>query len=329
MKSIKTILAAVILILIAGLSEINAQKTSPCLALITGKKGMVMIKKSGQKEFIKSDWGAQLFIGDRVKTGPDSQASLTFSDGNILEMGPGSEVTVSGRSKASEVTGGNVKKISTAMMVDISTLASKRETKTDAGTLAGLRDTGTEHLIELTSPFNTLIKTDKPSFSWVSKKQYDRYVLNLYNTKGLVWSRKLSGCTFAFPDDQAALTRGESYFWNVEGEDLLENEKSGNFKFSVIPDSKLNVVKDQEERITKMFGNGSDSSTFHSILGTFYMNQGLLQDAIKEFQIISSIYPDASLPHEILGSLYSDTGNKDKAIEELQKALALSKTSQK
>ena len=55
------------------------------------------------------------------------------------------------------------------------------------------------------------------------------------------------------------------------------------------------------------------------------MNQGLLQDAINEFQIVSGINPDAPLPHEILGSLYSDAGNKDKAIEEFQKALKLSK----
>ncbi len=55
------------------------------------------------------------------------------------------------------------------------------------------------------------------------------------------------------------------------------------------------------------------------------MNQGLMEDAIREFEIISRMNPGAPLPHEILGSLYSDTGQKDKAIEELQKALALSK----
>lgn len=60
-------------------------------------------------------------------------------------------------------------------------------------------------------------------------------------------------------------------------------------------------------------------------LGAYYINQGLLQDAINEFQIISKINIDAPVPHEILGSLYTDVGDKDKAIEELQKALALAK----
>ena len=53
--------------------------------------------------------------------------------------------------------------------------------------------------------------------------------------------------------------------------------------------------------------------------------QGLLQDAINEFQVISKINTDAALPHEILGSLYSEVGDKDKAIDELQKALTLTK----
>jgi len=84
-----------------------------------------------------------------------------------------------------------------------------------------------------------------------------------------------------------------------------------------------------ETLIRKTFANDSDSSSLHSFLGAFYINQGLLQDAINEFVIISGMNPDAPLPHEILGSLYSDAGNKDKAIEELQKALALSKNKEK
>ncbi len=96
-----------------------------------------------------------------------------------------------------------------------------------------------------------------------------------------------------------------------------------------MPDLKLKEVTGREESIRKAFGNDTASSTFHAILGTYYRNQGLLQDAIREFRIVASIYPDAPLPHEILGSLYSDTGNKDKAIEELSKALALSKTPEK
>jgi hypothetical protein len=330
MNMMRKNLAALLVLLLAAVSVAYAQKSAQCLAVITGIKGSVMIKQSDQKEFSRTTWGTQLYQGDKIKTGTDSQASLTFSDGNIMEVGGGSEVTISGKPKAGEVTGGNVKKVSSAaMMIDISTLASKRESKTDMGTLAGLRAVDIDKPIELVTPFNSLIRTNKPSFSWESKKAYDMYVVNLYSAKGLVWSKKAAATTLNFPEDQKALDPGETYFWNVEGEGLLENEKSGNLKFSVISGNKSQEVLAQEEQIRKTFGSDSVSSTFHTILGTYYMNQGLLQDAIREFRIISLIYPDASLPHEILGSLYSDTGNKDQAIEELRKALALTKAGEK
>jgi tetratricopeptide (TPR) repeat protein len=111
----------------------------------------------------------------------------------------------------------------------------------------------------------------------------------------------------------------------VEGEDLLDNKKSISYKFSILSADKSKEVLDHEALIRKAFVNDPDSSSLHSFLGAYYMNQGLLQDAVSEFIIISRINPDAPLPHEILGTLYSDAGNKDKAIEELQKALALSK----
>ncbi len=50
---------------------------------------------------------------------------------------------------------------------------------------------------------------------------------------------------------------------------------------------KSKEILDQEALIRKTFDNDSDSSSLHSFLGAYYINQGLLQDAIKEFVIIS------------------------------------------
>ena len=77
------------------------------------------------------------------------------------------------------------------------------------------------------------------------------------------------------------------------------------------------------------FKNDPESSSLHSVLGAYYINTGLLQDAIIEFQIIAKLNIDAALPHELLGSLFSEVGNKDKAIDELQKALKLEKDKDK
>ncbi len=324
----RTHLSKVFYILLIGILAINtltAQETQ-CIAVITGLKGNVLVKKAGKPDYIKVKWGNQLFRGDQVKIMDKSSATITYSSGLAFSMGPGDVITIQPAGPANEGKTGSMKKVSSAAIVNMSVLTSRRDDKKDIGALAGLRAVVVEEPIELTSPFNTLIKTNRPTFSWIPKKTYDKYIVNLYSSKGLVWSREVSGSLLNFPETEKALDFGETYFWNVEGEDLLDNKKSSNFKFSVLSNEKSKEILDQESLIRKTFDNEADSSSLHSFLGAYYINQGLLQDAINEFEIISRMNPDAPLPHEILGSLYSDVGNKDKAIEELRKALALSKT---
>lgn len=316
--------------LLFALQPSPAQESSQCIAVITGLKGNVFLKKAGKAEFEKTLWGTQLFKGDQIKTDNGSEAGITFSDGSLMKLGPGGIIEVSGDNPSATTSGGNVKKITSSMMVDISALTSRRDSRKDVGALAGLRGAGiTDEPIELSSPYSTLIRTDRPTFTWIPRKPYDKYIVNLYSSKGLVWSNKVSENFLKFPESEKGLEPGETYFWNVEGEDLLDNKKSSNFKFSVLSFDKSKEVIDQEALIRKTFDNESDSSSLHSFLGAYYMNQGLLEDAIREFEIISGMNPDAPLPHEILGSLYSNVGHKDKAIEELQKALALSKGKEK
>ncbi len=312
----------------AGLT-LFSQQTGQCLAVITELKGEVHFKKAADTEFIKAAWGSQLFQGDQVKTSAGSEVSLLFSNGNFVTLGPNGSMAVSGKKSPESKPDANVRNISSAMMVNISGLTLKKENKKDVGALAGLRSGDSEQSIELASPYNTLIKTIRPSFSWTVKESYDKYIVNLYSSKGLVWSRKVSGKALDYPENEKELVFGESYFWNVEGEGLIDNDKSSNQKFSVLSAERSKEVADQEALIMKTLSDKSESSNLHSVLGAYYISQGLLQDAINEFQAVSKINTEATLPHEILSSLYTDVGNKDKAIEELQKALTLAKNKEK
>ena len=306
-----------------------AQQPDQCLAVITEINGEVLLRKANRNEFVKAYWGTQLIQGDQVKTSANSGVKLLFSNSTLISLGPESAISISGKEPPATETSGNVKNISSAMMVDFSALTSQKDNKKDVGALAGLRSINTEQVIELTSPYNTLIRSDRPSFSWLAKKSYDNYVVNLYNSMGLLWSKKVSDNTMKYPDNEQGLEFGGSYFWYVEGEELIDTYKSANQKFSVLSLEKSKEVGEQEKEIRNTFKDEPESSSLHSVLGAYYINQGLLLDAINEFQIISKINADAPLPHEILGSLYSDVGNKDKAIEELQKALALAKNKDK
>lgn len=323
------IILLIIVLLSSGFKLSVAQQSSQCLAVITEINGEAFLKKFSKSEFLKAVWGTQLFQGDEIKTSDKSEVKLLFSNSTLVTLAPNSVMKMSGKDSPVTVSAGNVKNISSAMMVDLSSFTIKKEDKNDVGALAGMRSVSSDQSIQLTSPNNTLIKTDRPAFSWITKKTFDNYVVNLYSSKGLVWSRKVSENLLKYPENEKGLEFGESYFWNVEGEYLIDTDKSSNHKFSVLSLDRSKEVEKNEISIRNTFNNDPESSSMHTVLGAYYRNSGLLQDAITEFLTISKLNKDASLPHELLGSLYSAVGDKDKAIDELQKALTLTKNKDK
>jgi hypothetical protein len=278
-----------------------------------------------ETDFLRTSWGAQLFNGDQVKTTSNSEATLAFSNNSIVKLGMGSQITISGDETIKGSTVGSVKNISTGTMLSLSEVLSKKERVKDEGAMGDLRSVNGESLIDLSAPVNTLINTLRPSFSWSAKGSFSAYIVTLYNNKGQVWKKRVTGNQLDYPENEKELDAGVSYFWNVEGETLIDIEKSDNKKFSTPSQERSKEISEQENYIRKAFGDEPESSSLHSLLGSYYLNQGLFQDALTEFRKVSEMNSEAPMPHEVLGSLYSSIGNKDKAIEELQKALALSK----
>lgn len=329
MKSKSVLIFIIIIFLFPGMRLSRAQQPGQCQAVITEINGEALLKKVNRNEFSKTCWGTQLFKGDEIRTADKSEVKLLFANSSLISLGPNSTIKISGNESSSTETIANVRNLSSASMINLSDMIPKRENVNDIGALAGLRSGTVDREIELTTPDNTLIKTNRPSFSWITKKSYDNFTVNLYNSKGIVWSKKVTENTMKYPESEKALEFGESYFWNVEGEYLINTDKSFNHKFTLLSVEKSREVEENEGRIRNIFKNDPESSSLHSILGAYYINKGLLGDAIIEFQNIARLNMDSALPHELLGSLYSEVGDKDKAIDELQKALILTKEKEK
>lgn len=323
MRSHKYFILTTLIFVFRGFESLTAQSASQCLAVITEINGKALLKEAGMSQFVKATWGTQLFNGDQIATDDKSDIKLLYSDNSFVAVGPNSLITISGADTPATESSGEVRRISSGIGINPSSFAIKKDEGKAAGALAGVRTVTLSQAIELASPYNSLIKTDRPSFSWITKQQYDNFTVNLYNSKGLVWSRKVSEPIMNYPENEKGLEFGETYFWNVEGEYLINTDKSANHKFTVLTIEKSKKVEENETNIRIAFRENPESSSLHSVLGAYYLDQGLFQDAITEFQLISKINADAPLPHEILGTLYSDIGEKDKAIEELQKALML------
>jgi hypothetical protein len=300
--------------------HIIAQNSGSALAVISDVRGTVLVNVAGNDEPMKAVFGTQLFQGDQLETGKKGNVTMLFTNGNLISLGGNSNITVSGNQ-----SGSPSRNIGAGMAGNFSDLAMRQDNKGEMGVLMDLRSDETSQLILPLSPCNTRISTQKPKLQWKSLKPADEFVVRLYNGEGLVWEKRTTATHLEFPGEEPALEYGSSYFWNVEGEDLINSFRSLNQKFTVLSKEKILEIKKEEQNLLGMFTDDPGNSSLHSLLGAYYASSGLLEDAISEFEMVRDANPDATLPHEILGGLYSDVGKKDLAIAELQKALMLEK----
>ena len=299
--------------------NLHAQLSGSALAVISDVKGDVTLSKAGSDESLKAVFGTQLAQGDQLETGKKASVTLLFTNGNLISLGPGSNITISGNQS------GASRNIGAGMAGNFSDLAMRQDQRGEMGVLMDLRSDETAQQILPLSPCNTMISTDRPTLSWESLKPADEFVVRLYNGEGLVWEKRTTATHLEFPEDESGLEFGASYFWNVEGEDLINSFRSLNQKFTVLNEEKIYEIKEEEKKLSGIFSDDPGNSSLHSLLGAYYAKAGLLEDAIRAFEQVRDANPDATLPHEILGGLYSDVGKKDLAIAELKKALMLEK----
>lgn len=314
-----------LLIIITFLPLFAQSEEKKCLAVITDIKGDVEVIKANNNK-ISGDWGLQLYNGDRIRTARASSATLIFSNGNLVNLGANSSIEISGEGESSTEQFENSQSVNQAMFGNFIDLALDKDKKKDVGVLAGLRSLridSNKPPIELISPCNTSIITCKPSFEWLTSIPVDEFEIKLFNKNGLVWSQKVTGTKIEYPENAEVLNYGETYFWHVVGEALLESYKSLNYEFSVLTADKIEEVKSREDSIKELVNDSTNSSSYHSLLGAYYYNTGLLEEAITEFKIVTERNPHSAIVHEILGQLYTYTGKKDLAIQELKKALQL------
>jgi hypothetical protein len=243
MRSFIYITGVLVLVCILCAPASSAQEQSQCIAVITGISGNVLLKKAGKTEFTKTYWGTQLFQDDQIKTTDNAAVSMTYSNNRIITIGPNDLITITKADPSATEKTGNVKKVSSAMMVNISALTSKRDSKKDVGALAGLRGVGIEEPIELTSPSNTLIRTNRPTFAWIPKKPYDKFVVNLYSSKGLVWSKKVSESQLKFPERDLILVKHTSGMWKGRIYWKMKNRQVTNFQFFPLINLKKYLIR--------------------------------------------------------------------------------------
>ncbi len=320
----KQMLVPIMLFIIPLSTVFNQEKD--CIALVTELHGTVQVKKAGQSGLKNCMWGTQFHNGDIIHTSENGRVSILFSNGNLISLGPSSSMTISSGPSPAKEHGESIGTIGSELAADLSAIIVQHDDEGGFDALAGLRGGPAASEIVLSAPCNTLVDDTRPAFTWTSKKLFESYKVILFDSQGPVWSQETKTTSLAYPEKEKPLVRGASYFWTVEGIDLIDVISSPRIGFSVLTAQKMKTMNQYQARLLKMFDQKNECATYYTIIGTYFEKNGLLADAIEAFRKVAEANPESPLPHEILGRLYRKTGQKDMAIFELDKALRLTKT---
>ncbi|NQV72808.1 tetratricopeptide repeat protein [bacterium] len=303
------------------LSSASAQTDR--IALVTEVSGDVALAKAGTSAFTKVDWGTPLFEGDRIRTAASSEAVVLFSNSNMLTISAGNTFTVSAASVSSPALSGPVRAVDGELMAAASDLTLHRAGQGEIEVLGGLRSGGSSSDIEVTFPRNSKITSSRPHFSWTSAGDFEEFKVIVRSNEGEIWSEMTTETEMDYPASAPELVPGQTYFWQVEGEDMLDVATSPLVTFEVLSAEGLATIENGKAQITALFDGAKSSSGQLYMIGSMYVKQGLIADAITTFKQISESNPSAAMPHEILGKLYYEIGLKDEAVRSLQTAIAL------
>jgi hypothetical protein len=167
-----------------------------------------------------------------------------------------------------------------------------KQLSTKVGVLMGGKAEGVT--FGLLSPVGTLVRTARPTFHWQSLDGASGYVVNIYdsNFNKVATSQQLSATQWMIT---SSLRRGTVYMWQItaikNGVEIKSPvQPAPEAKFKILERSKANEL----ERVMRAHPNS------HLILGTLYAQDGLLDDAEREFRALVAANPKSLVAQALL-----------------------------
>ena len=166
------------------------------------------------------------------------------------------------------------------------------------GTLAGAGEKQTE--LRVLEPVGTAVRDARPRFRWSAAPGVSGYTINVMEeTSGaLVVSQQLPPDATEWQPPEA-LPAGELYQWEVQA--LRDGAVVANSPKPPEPEARFQVLSEAklaELEEAKRASNGS-----HLVMAIANARAGLLDEALREFRLLTEQNPDAELPRRLLEQL--------------------------
>ena len=163
------------------------------------------------------------------------------------------------------------------------------------GTLAGPGEAETE--FRVLAPVGTAVREARPSFRWVAEPAASAYQINVVEeTSGtLIVSEQLPPTATEWQPPQP-LPSGEVYQWQVQA--LRDGAVIGNSPKPPEPEARFHILS--EAKVAELEEARRASQGSHLVMGVATARAGLIDEALREFRLLSEQNPDAELTRQLL-----------------------------
>lgn len=303
--------------LLFGGAALAAQDGGPA-AVLTVVAGDVVIHRG--EETINGSFGASLQDRDIVETGADAEAAIVLASGQMLELGPGSRITISALPQDNNVSSPMMAQVPDAISGNLDSFAHSSSGEEGLAALPSLRsgrEGGEPHPI---TPRNTLITPDETLFSWSEVDDVLEYRVMLNGPGPQAGDHETPKTSWKAEGEFAP---GEQWGWRVEAVTIDGNVTSTEVAFEVASKEKVAEFQALQEQLQPLLYSSEQTSTDSAtyLLGSYCRSAGFYNRAIGHFEELSQRHPERKELHEELGFLYQAIGRNDKAAEEYRIAL--------
>jgi hypothetical protein len=287
-------------------------------AILAVVSGDVSVKRG--KELLDGSFGASLEPGDVVETGDGAQAAVLFESGQIIELGPGSRITI-----GSVPTMGSespvLAQVPDALSGTLGRFARSSSGAEGLAVLPDLRAGGTSGQPDPLSPRNTRVSPDAGRFEWTPVEDALEYRVHLVGPGGETQSHPATGTTWQAP--QGLLKAGQRWTWSVEAVTPDGSVRSDEAAFELATADQWTEIAALKSRLEPLMvsEDGTRHDTGAYLFGSYCRSAGFYDEAIRQLEDLVRRHPDRKELHQELGSLYQAVDRNDKAAQEYRLAL--------
>ena len=311
---------AVVAPVLAAPAAKTASKKDPA-AVLAVVSGNVNVLRGDAK--IDGSFGAALQPGDVVETTANSQAAVLFDSGQIIELGPGSRITIGSVPAKGGSDNASMAQIPDALSGGLNKFARSTDGAEGMSVVpTDLRGPAKSGKPDPLTPRNTRVTPGALTFTWSPIDDVIEYRLHLEGPGKATGTYTSSAASWTAPKDGFA--PGQRWTWSVEAVTADGSLASEPVVFEVASTDQSNEISALTSRLDPLVSSGDATrmDTAAYLLGSYCRSAGFYGDAIAQLEGLSKRHPERKELHQELGSLYQAIGRNDRAVEEYKLALA-------